>query len=79
MNKKALIGKLIFLMAHAILVMGALIYLTFSEKGFGFKTGEVTINIDYEPNKGKIVEAESVYNETNMTENNNTLINTSIP
>ena len=77
MNKKALIGKLIFLMVFIILSMVAFIYLTFSEKGLDFKTGKVTINFDYEPTKEKIVEVE--YNETNMTEDNNTLINTSVP
>jgi len=68
MNKKALIGKLIFLALVIAGILGALAYITFSKTNFQFKTGDVTINVDIEknetPEETRIIEVPD--NETNI-------------
>nr|AQS33385.1 hypothetical protein [uncultured archaeon] len=51
MNKKALVGKLIFLALVVAGILGAFAYVTFSKSNFQFKTGDVTINVDIEKNE----------------------------
>lgn len=49
MNKRALIGKLLILAIVVIIIMGATVYLTFSKSGVKFRTGDVTVSVDYDP------------------------------
>ena len=72
MNNKALIGKLIFLIAAVILIIVATIYFT---GHFGFRSGKVSLEINYDESISNAEEVITVgvpkkpqTNESNETE-----------
>lgn len=93
MEKKALLGKIFLLIVLFVVLAGALAYFQIREDGIKVTTGDVTISFDYTPEdgEGEIVEVgeegniigenNSSDNETllDVTDDNNTLINESVP
>jgi hypothetical protein len=60
MNKSGLLGKLLFLAIIVVIIMSATIYLSFSRTGLSLSTGDVTIKVDYDPEK-EIIEGGKIY------------------